>query len=42
MYYGGNKSELKRDTSRDRTDMDVIRENHKFLWTDDDDPEESW
>ncbi|GBP85403.1 Protein FRA10AC1 homolog [Eumeta japonica] len=26
---------LKRDTSRDRTDLDVIRENHKFLWEDD-------
>ncbi|KAL0269970.1 UNVERIFIED_CONTAM: hypothetical protein PYX00_007533 [Menopon gallinae] len=23
---------LKRDTSKDKTDFDVIRENHKFLW----------
>lgn len=22
--------------------MDVIRENHKFLWTEDDDPDETW
>ena len=27
--------------SRDRTDIDVIRENHQFLWEDDDD-EGSW
>ncbi|XP_013193558.1 protein FRA10AC1 homolog isoform X2 [Amyelois transitella] len=27
---------LKRDTSKDRTDLDVIRENHKFLWEEDD------
>ncbi|CAH2241741.1 protein FRA10AC1 [Pararge aegeria] len=26
---------LKRDTSGDRTDLDVIRENHKFLWEED-------
>ncbi|XP_028033676.1 protein FRA10AC1 homolog isoform X2 [Bombyx mandarina] len=32
----GSTTRLKRDTSRDRTDLDVIRENHKFLWEDDD------
>lgn len=32
----GSSTLLKRDTSRDRTDLDVIRENHKFLWEDDD------
>ncbi|CAK1585378.1 unnamed protein product [Parnassius mnemosyne] len=32
----GSTANLKRDTSRDRTDLDVIRENHKFLWEDDD------
>ncbi|XP_026489826.2 protein FRA10AC1 homolog isoform X2 [Vanessa tameamea] len=31
----GSSALLKRDTSRDRTDLDVIRENHKFLWEDD-------
>lgn len=31
----GSSTLLKRDTSRDRTDLDVIRENHKFLWEDD-------
>ncbi|XP_063622156.1 protein FRA10AC1 homolog isoform X3 [Cydia splendana] len=32
----GSTTVLGRDTSRDRTDLDVIRENHKFLWEDDD------
>ena len=31
----GTSASLKRDTSRDRTDLDIIRENHKFLWEDD-------
>ncbi|KAK2193575.1 hypothetical protein NP493_11g02037 [Ridgeia piscesae] len=42
LYYCGSKDEFKRDTSRDRTDIDVIRENHRFLWQDDDDAEGSW
>ncbi|KAL4231453.1 hypothetical protein ACF0H5_009030 [Mactra antiquata] len=41
-YNNGSKQEFQRDRSRDKTDMDVIRENHKFLWNDDDDEEESW
>ena len=28
--------EFQRDSSRDRTDIDVIRENHRFLWDDED------
>ncbi|KAL4716145.1 hypothetical protein ACJJTC_013922, partial [Scirpophaga incertulas] len=32
----GSTKLLKRDTSNDRTDLDVIRENHKFLWEEDD------
>lgn len=31
----GSTSLLRRDTSQDRTDLDVIRENHKFLWEED-------
>ncbi|XP_012226714.1 protein FRA10AC1 homolog [Linepithema humile] len=37
--YGQSVSSLKRDTSRDKTDYDVIRENHKFLWDQDDTPD---
>uniref|UniRef100_A0A5S6QHI9 Protein FRA10AC1 n=1 Tax=Trichuris muris TaxID=70415 RepID=A0A5S6QHI9_TRIMR len=32
----GSSSILQRDTSRDRTDIDLIRSNSKFLWHDDD------
>lgn len=35
----GATSLLERDTSRDRTDYDVIRENHKFLWEEEDNPD---
>ncbi|XP_052770446.1 protein FRA10AC1 homolog [Mya arenaria] len=42
QYYGGKAGEFKRDTSKDKTDLDVIREHHKFLWTEEDDPDETW
>jgi len=41
QYYSGSAKDFVRDTSRDKTDIDVIRENHQFLW-DEDDSEESW
>uniref|UniRef100_R4FQK7 Protein FRA10AC1 n=1 Tax=Rhodnius prolixus TaxID=13249 RepID=R4FQK7_RHOPR len=34
----GSTNFLKRDTSKDKTDIDVIRENHKFIWEDDEQP----
>ncbi|KAL3864472.1 hypothetical protein ACJMK2_006151 [Sinanodonta woodiana] len=39
-FYGGSVNQFKRDSSRDKTDMDVIRENHQFLWSDEDDEDE--
>ncbi|XP_076340084.1 protein FRA10AC1 homolog [Tachypleus tridentatus] len=36
LCYKGATSKLKRDTSQDKTDQDVIRENHKFLWSSED------
>lgn len=33
----GAASSFKRDTSRDRTDNDVLRDNHRFLWSSDED-----
>lgn len=36
----GDTSLLKRDTSKDKTDLDVLKENHKFLW--DDQPPTTW
>ncbi|XP_060551098.1 protein FRA10AC1-like, partial [Ruditapes philippinarum] len=41
-YYCGQNTDFERDRSKDKTDMDVIRENHRFLWTDEDDPDENW
>ncbi|XP_039281430.1 protein FRA10AC1-like isoform X1 [Nilaparvata lugens] len=37
----GSSELLKRNTSRDKRDIDVIRENHCFLWEDDVEPN-SW
>lgn len=31
-----------RDASKDKTDIDVIRENHQFLWDDDVDAIDTW
>lgn len=41
MFYRGSRSDYKRDTSKDKTDLDIIRENHKFLWNEEDE-EKSW
>ncbi|GFR99091.1 protein FRA10AC1 homolog [Elysia marginata] len=42
LYYGGSKAEFKRDTSRDKNDLDVVREHHKFLWDEEEDAGLSW
>ncbi|XP_035231947.1 LOW QUALITY PROTEIN: protein FRA10AC1-like [Stegodyphus dumicola] len=36
LCYRGTTSKLKRDTSHYKTDHDIIKENHRFLWEDDD------
>lgn len=41
MFYRGSRSDYKRDTSKDKTDLDIIRENHKFLWNEEEE-EKSW
>lgn len=33
---------LKRDTSKDKSDIDVIRENHRFLWDNVDESKLTW
>ncbi|KAK6104608.1 Folate-sensitive fragile site protein Fra10Ac1 family protein [Brugia pahangi] len=35
LCYPGATAKLQRDTSRDRTDYDVLKDNHRFLWDDD-------
>ncbi|XP_069756660.1 protein FRA10AC1 isoform X2 [Narcine bancroftii] len=42
LYYGGSKEDLKRSTVNDKTDLDVIKENHRFLWTEDDEADMNW
>merc|ERR1711962_24699 len=42
LYYKGSTSTLQRDQTRDRRDIDVIREHHKFLWDEDEGSEDSW
>merc|ERR1712048_935640 len=34
-YYGGKASDLRPDPSSFKTDIDVVRENHKFIWDSD-------
>ena len=36
LYYPGATGQVKRDTSQDRSDYDVVKSNHRFLWDDDD------
>lgn len=34
--------EFKRDSSRDKTDYDILREQHRFVWSDEDKADSSW
>lgn len=40
LTYSGSTSKLKRDTSKDQTDLDALKKNHQFLWDDDSVPTE--
>uniref|UniRef100_A0A4W3KED7 FRA10A associated CGG repeat 1 n=1 Tax=Callorhinchus milii TaxID=7868 RepID=A0A4W3KED7_CALMI len=42
LYYGGSKEDLKRSRTNDKTDLDVIKENHRFLWTEGDEDDLTW
>lgn len=39
LYHPGSTAFLQRDASKDKKDIDVIRENHQFLWESSDTPE---
>lgn len=39
---GDTKHLFQRDTTKDRTDFDVLRDNHRFLWDDDENEEDTW
>merc|ERR1711976_184134 len=40
-YYGGKMEDLKPDTSHYRTDLDVVRDNHRFIWDSDEEEDEN-
>ncbi|XP_019644289.1 PREDICTED: protein FRA10AC1 homolog [Branchiostoma belcheri] len=42
LYYGGKKEDFKRSTANDKTDLDIIRENHRFLWNDEEEEMDTW
>uniref|UniRef100_A0A8D0GBU6 FRA10A associated CGG repeat 1 n=1 Tax=Sphenodon punctatus TaxID=8508 RepID=A0A8D0GBU6_SPHPU len=42
LYYGGKKEDFKRSGVNDKTDLDVVRENHKFLWKEEDEVDMNW
>ena len=35
LYYGKDKKTFKRDRSKFKRDIDIVKENHRFLWEDD-------
>ncbi|XP_068111169.1 protein FRA10AC1 [Hyperolius riggenbachi] len=42
LYYGGKIEDFKLPAAHRKTDLDVIRENHRFLWQEDDEEEMTW
>ncbi|XP_023698137.1 protein FRA10AC1 [Paramormyrops kingsleyae] len=42
MYYGGKMTDFKRSVVNDKTDFDVVRENHRFLWREEDHEDMTW
>lgn len=42
LYYGGKREDFKRLGENDKTDLDVIRENHRFLWNEEDETDMTW
>ncbi|XP_051523388.1 protein FRA10AC1 [Myxocyprinus asiaticus] len=42
LYYGGKIDDFRRSMSKDKTDLDVVRENHRFLWREEDEEDMTW
>ncbi|KAF7247339.1 Protein FRA10AC1 [Varanus komodoensis] len=42
LYYGGKKEDFKRSVENDKTDLDIVRENHRFLWREEDEIDMNW
>ncbi|XP_069877332.1 protein FRA10AC1 isoform X2 [Dipodomys merriami] len=42
LYYGGKREDFRRLGENDKTDLDVIRDNHRFLWNEEDEMDMTW
>eukprot|EP00124_Ichthyophonus_hoferi_P001754 Ihof_evm4s101 gene=Ihof_evmTU4s101 len=42
MYYGNESDNAKYTEPRGKTDMDVIKDEHRFLWTSEDEVDLTW
>ncbi|XP_062988957.1 protein FRA10AC1 [Elgaria multicarinata webbii] len=42
LYYGGKKEDFKRSGENDKSDLDIVRENHRFLWSEEDEVDMNW
>ncbi|KAK1166433.1 protein FRA10AC1-like isoform X1 [Acipenser oxyrinchus oxyrinchus] len=42
LFYGGKEEDFKRFVEKDKTDVDVIKENHRFLWREEDEDDMTW
>ncbi|XP_048362240.1 protein FRA10AC1 [Sphaerodactylus townsendi] len=42
LFYGGKKEDFKRSGANDKTDLDIVRENHRFLWKEEDEVDMTW
>jgi protein FRA10AC1 len=42
LFYPGSTNRFERETAHDRTDFDVIKDNHRFLWDSVNDSELTW
>ncbi|XP_068745569.1 protein FRA10AC1 homolog isoform X2 [Montipora capricornis] len=42
LYYGKGIEHFRRDSFRDRSDLDIIKQEHRFLWSKEDNPESMW
>ncbi|EDV20776.1 uncharacterized protein TRIADDRAFT_60773 [Trichoplax adhaerens] len=41
-YYGGSIKDFQRSRANDKNDYDILREQHRFVWEDDDDNDNNW
>lgn len=42
LYYPGSTKNFERDKTRDKTDYDVVKKNHRFLWEDTESADLTW